>query len=230
MRSRLQLLVAITLLAAAVSPGLGAEPAPEGRLRTAGRHFVTPDGSRFAWRGLTSFRLLEMVAHGRAVEAEALLDWAAGHGVTLVRVLAMADTLFKLSPDEGRAALPRLLKLAADRGVYVEVVALADTVKAPVDLREQVKAVGAICAGQDNCLLEIANEPWHPSQQPGLGAPTTLASLRALVPRAVPVSLGSPSDDASDEYALGDYLTPHLQRSDDQGGWGHVLRMKVAER
>jgi hypothetical protein len=31
-------------------------------------------------------------------------------------------------------------------------------------------------------------------------------------------------------YAAGDYQTPHLQRSNSKGGWGHVLRMHVAER
>ena len=99
----------------------------EGQLRISGSRFLQPDGPAFEWRGITAFRLLEFVAHGKAADADAYLAWAASKKLTVVRVLAMADILFKLSPADGQRALPRLLELAQKRGLYVEVVALVDT-------------------------------------------------------------------------------------------------------
>lgn len=201
-----------------------------GRLRVEGRRFVSADGSPFDWRGLTSFRLVEMVARDGRAEAAAVLDWAAAQGVTVVRVLAMAHNLFKLSPEEGRRALPPLLELARARGLQVEVVALADTRLVDVDVRSQVKAIGAICAGHSNCLLEIANEPWHPAHQDALGQPGTLRQLRDLVPASVLVAYGSHRDDDSDAYAGGDYIVVHVGRDEAHAGWGHVLRIGGVQR
>ena len=102
---------------------------------------------------------------------------------------------------------------------------MADSGRVAVNPGEQVGAVGAICAEHANCLLEIANEPWHETQQRGLGEAQALATLRALVPPGVPVSLGSPPIDDSAAYAGGDYSTVHLDRGGGREGWGHVLRM-----
>ena len=228
-----RLLLTLVFLASLVLP-LSADSAPPGssptRLRVDGRAFRAAGGSRFSWRGLTAFRLVELIAHGQQAQAVSVLDWAKAHGVTVVRVLTMADVLFKLSPDEGRSALPRLLKLAMSRGLYVEVVALADTGRIPVALDEQVKAIGAVCAAAPNCLLELANEPWaRHTQSRETGDPARLRALRAVVPAGVPVSLGSASADDSDELAAGDYVTVHIAREDGDRGWRHVTRMQVAE-
>src|SRR5262245_2449513 len=50
----------------------------------------------FEWRGITAFRLLEQLAHGRENEAIAYLDWARANRVNVVRVLTMAKHLFQL--------------------------------------------------------------------------------------------------------------------------------------
>ncbi len=228
-----RLLLTLAFLASLGVP-LSADGAAPGssptRLRVDGRAFRAAGGSRFSWRGLTAFRLVELIAHGQQAQAVSVLDWAKAHGVTVVRVLTMADVLFKLSPDEGRAALPRLLTLAMRRGLYVEAVALADTGRIPVALDEQVKAIGAACAAAPNCLLELANEPWaRHTQSRETGDPATLRALRAVVPAGVPVSLGSASADDSDELAGGDYVTVHVARESGDGGWRHVTRMQVAE-
>jgi hypothetical protein len=218
------------LLAFGQSAGADSADSPPARLRVDGRVFRTADGARFSWRGLTAFRLVEMVAHGRRAEAVGVLDWARSHGVTVVRVLTMTDVLFKLSAAEGRAALPRLLALAAERGLYVEAVALADTDRIAVSLDEQVKAVGAVCAAAPNCLLELANEPWaRHTQRAETGDPVRLRALRTLVPRGLPVALGSASSDESDELAAGDYVTVHVAREEGDRGWRSVVRMRVAE-
>jgi hypothetical protein len=119
-------------------------PTSCGRLRVHGTDIVCHDGTRFTWRGVTAFGLLEQIAHGRRADADAYLRWARGTGFNLVRVLAMADVLFKLSPEEGRAHLATLFGMAAERGLYVEIVALADTARVGMTaamLREQVTAV-----------------------------------------------------------------------------------------
>jgi hypothetical protein len=198
------------------------------QLRVDGRAFRLPDGSRFAWRGVTSFRLLEFMAHGRRADLTRTLDWAARSGVTIVRVLAMCDRLFKLAPDEGRRALPAFLSLAAERGLRAEVVALADTDVIPVSLDEQVTAVGAVCARHANAVLEIANEPYAgQSHRADIADPALLGRLRTLVPAGVLVALGASSRDDSPEYAAGDFVTVHLSRAPGERGWGHVLQMNV---
>jgi hypothetical protein len=184
-------------------------------LRVSGTRFVTPDGQTFQWRGITAFRLLELVAHGRGAEADAYLAWAASKKLTIVRVLAMADGLFKLSPEEGRRALPALLEMARRHGLYVEVVALADTAAVRVDPRPHVKAIGEICARYPNALVEIANEPVHPTQAKALHDPAFVKSLAKLIPAGVPVALGSVEN--GDGFAAGTYVTWHAPRSGRRG-------------
>ena len=200
-----------------------AEPPPKETFEIRRTHFWR-GSSPFEWRGITAFRLVEQVAHGREAEAIAFLDWARAQKLTVVRVLVMAKHLFELSPDDGVKALPRLLALAADRGLAVEVVALADTADIKLDLAQHVKAVGAIAAAHSNAIVEIANEPWHPTQDPRLHDPAFVKGLADLVPPSVPVALGA--IEGGDGYAAaGTYATWHSPRSNAADGWGHVLEI-----
>ncbi len=206
------------------------QPVVRGALRAEGRAFVYPDGSRFRWRGVTAFALLDQVARGRESDARAFLDWARATGFTVVRVLAMADGLFTLRPEQGRAALPRLLELVREADLYVELVALSDTRRYPrLDLREHVRLVGGLCASVDHCLLEVANEPWHPTHVADL-TPARLAGLAGEIPGRVLVALGAAATDGSREMALApaDYLTVHRAR----GGplWPMVGRLRTLGR
>lgn len=213
--------LSIIILAAAVGCGAAQPPEPPenkpGRISVRGTRFVQADGLPFEWRGVTAFRLAELVATGKVAEAAAYLDWAAASGVTVVRVLSMARHLFPLAPEQGVAALPRLLKMAADRGLHVEVVALADTADLTVDLDAHVAAVGRIAAEHPNAFVEIANEPFHPTQHPSLHDRATLARLAALIPGPVVVAFGS---DAPGRSGGGDYVTVHMPRGDTP--WEHV--------
>ena len=74
---------------------------PQAPLRISGTSFLRADGSKFQWRGITAFRLVEMVAHGNSAEAGAFLDWAAARKLTVVRVFTMARHLFQLTPADG---------------------------------------------------------------------------------------------------------------------------------
>ncbi len=175
--------------------------------------FVKPDGSPFEWRGITAFRLLEFIAHGKDAAADAYLKWAASQKLTVVRVLGMADGLFKLSPADGLHALTRLLHLAQRHGLYVELVVLADTAAIQPDIPRHVKAVAQACAGHPNVLIEIANEPAHPTQARALHDAAYVKSLAQLAPPGVPVSLGSIEN--GDGFGAGSYVTWHAPRGRD---------------
>jgi hypothetical protein len=185
---------------------------------------VRPDGRPFAWRGITAFQLLEMEANGRGGEADAYLKWAASERLTVVRVLAMAKHLFVLEPEKGLKALDALLARAARHGLFVEVVALADTQEYPVDIPAHVKRVGEICARHANALIEIANEPYHPTQRADVHAPAYLQKLRPLIPVEVPTALGTGPDIVNG----GDYVTSHYPRDGREGDWGWVASLRAA--
>ena len=177
-------------------PALRKASVPSDRhLRIDAGSFRTASGTPLQWRGITAFRLVEMVAHGRKADAAAYLDWAAGRHLTIVRVFTMARSLFDLPPADGVRALPGLLEMAAARGLHVEIVALVDTKELKPDIDAHVKAVGEIASRHANALVEIANEPAHPTQAAAVHDAGELKRLAALIPRSVPVSLGSAEED-----------------------------------
>jgi hypothetical protein len=203
--------------------GAAAQPSagPRTHLQIDGTSFRTSQGAPFQWRGLTAFRLLDYVADRNEAEAEKLLGWAESRKLTVVRVLAMGGGFMDLKPADGRAALSRLLVLAAKHNLQVEVVALAGTMDMPVNLDEQLTTLGETLGEHPNALLEIANEPTHPSQAPAVGKPEVLFALAARVPADVPIALGS--IEADESFARGDYATWHAPRDNKLDGWGHVL-------
>jgi hypothetical protein len=189
----------------------GAAYTADGHLRVSGTRFLSPDGTPFQWRGISAFRLLEFVAHGHEKQADEYLRWAASKRLNVVRVFAMADGIFQLTPEDGLRALPRLLELASKHGLYVEIVAFTGTSVIKVDRAAFVKAIGAICAKHPNALLELANEPGHPTQATEMHDPAHLQSLLPLVPKQVPVALGSV--EYAEGFAAGTYVTWHSPRS-----------------
>ena len=200
---------------------------PLSRLHVDGRVLRNAEGRLFVWQGMSAFKLVEFVAAGREAEADAFLERAAGAGVTLVRVFSMAGSccnaqgqpyLFRLEPARGRAALPRLLELAADHGLYVEVVALLDTRYFTFDHRQHVREIGQTCLAWVNCVIELANEPAHGTQVGEIADPAYLASLNALIPSEVPVAYGAAhgSDDSNFTWGGGDNVTIHLDRADGE--------------
>ena len=212
MRAGALLLIAL-LISGLTAGATYSSQSANGHLRISGTRFLKPDGSQFDWRGISAFRLLEFVAHGREKDADAYMRWAASKRLNVVRVFAMADGIFQLSPADGERALPRLLEIAQRHGMYVEVVALTGTDVIKIDRAAFVKSIGAICARYPNALLELANEPGHPTQAKEMHNPAHLQSLLALVPKEVPVALGSVEYD--DGFAAGRYVTWHGPRGSD---------------
>jgi len=194
-------------------------------LRVAGGRFVLPDGAPFAWRGISAFRLLEMEAAGRAREVDAYLTWAASGGLNVVRVLAMAKHLFELPPETGLAHMDTLLARAGAHGLFVEVVALADTASYAIDPAAYIERLARICRKHSNALLEIANEPYHATQAPRIHEREYLRQLLRLVPPGVPAAVGAA--DFPTLYDDGTYATVHFPRSSGAEGWGHVRDLKL---
>jgi len=197
------------------SPPPSQAPATCGRLTVRGTDIACRDGTRFHWNGVTAFALLEQIAHGRRTDADAYLRWARTTGFNLVRVLAMADVLFKLTPEEGRRFMPTLFSMAEERGLYVEIVALADTARygmGPAALREQVAAVGELAAQHPNAVVQIANEHYHPTQSRELHDPGAFRELARLVPSTVLYTASAAAEDTAIE-PQGTFITRHLSRS-----------------
>jgi hypothetical protein len=189
-------------------------PAACGRVSARGTALVCADGSIFRWNGVTAFALLEQLAHGRGGEADAYMRWSRATGFNLVRVLATADVLFKLAPEEGRRHLDALFTAAAGQGLYVEIVAIADSARlrqSPGDLRNQVAAVGRVASAHANAIVQIANEHYHPTQVPDLHDPATLTALAALIPSPVLYTESASADDTA-ERPQGEFITRHLSR------------------
>jgi hypothetical protein len=186
-----------------------------------GTGFLDAAGKPFIWRGITSFQLAEMIAHGREPEAAAYLDWAKSEDLTVVRVLLMARHLFALTPEDGRRALPRLLDLAKARGLAIEIVALADTKDRNLDYDAHIREVGRIALEKGNAFVEIANEPGHHTQDPKLHDAAFAKRLADLLPEPLIVALGS--FEYGDGYAAGDYATTHVPRGDER--WDHVFEV-----
>jgi len=210
---------------APVAPRSTLSPPASTRLAPCGRALCRADGSRFRWRGVTAFALLDLIADGRVRESRAFLQWARDQRFTVVRVLAMnPQGWFDLSAAEGRRALPALFRLAAGYQLHVQIVALANTEGQSGDeLKAQVRAVGQLCAAADNCLLEIANEPYH-SSQAKLQDAALMEDLQRLVPGSVPTAWGAASDYRSDLMAGGSYIVSHIARSGDR--WTRVARVR----
>ena len=219
--SRIVHSILVLALALFVSGPTSVPPPVNTRLRVVNGAFVTQDGRPFAWRGITAFRLLEFVARGREADADKYLAWAHGQGLTVARVFAMGNGVTTVTPAEGRAALPRLLAIAARHQMVIEVVALVDTRAVTVDIDAHVADLGRTLARYGNGVLELANEPVHPTQSDEVQKPAVLARARSGVPAEVPVSLGAV--ERGEGFAAADYVTWHVPRRSDAEGWGHVL-------
>jgi hypothetical protein len=231
--------MAVAPLLIACSPAPRAQPGHEaasgsgaslGPLRVCGRALCAGD-KRFRWRGVTAFGLADLVADGRETDARSFMTWARDTGFNVLRVLAMLPSggWLDLSPADGRRALPRVFAIAQEHGLYVQIVALANTndrsghYRAEPFLREQVREVGRLCATAGNCVLEIANEPYHGSQA-SLDEPALMQRLQQEVPKELPVAWGAAPGDESHEMAGGTFVVVHVGRSGDR--WTRIARMR----
>ncbi len=131
---------------------------------------------------------------------------------------------FDLDAVAGRRTFPTLLRLAREHQLYVQIVALANTVgRARAELTEQVREIGRLCAAADNCVLEIANEPYH-SSQAKLQNAASMQELQAQVPKGLLTAWGAASNHTSDVMAGGSYVVAHVARSGER--WTRIARVR----
>ena len=195
------------------------------RLHRSGRWLRTEDEARFLWRGMSGFGLLYRLRMSED-DVALFLDRAQEAKINVVRVLTTAVHLFDLHPDVGVAYLPRLCELAAERGIYIEAVALADSQARSYAEDEHLIRVRGLVATCPNLLVEGGNElePLHPTQRPDARE----AALKyATVPGGV-YAQGSTHNglDESSALAGGDYVPVHFDRSDGEEGWRWVRHTK----
>jgi hypothetical protein len=198
-----------------VAKALG--PALHGRLRIDGRMLRDDvDYYRPVWVDALDILTLE---HGP------YLDWAVATGFNGVRVFGgNTGRGNNQTPESALACLPAFLEAARSRGLRVEVSALTGT-ESGYDARQYIADAAAICQPFENAVLEMANEPWHPSQKDL--TPEFLESCQDCIPGELISALGAAESDESSEYAGGHYITAHLDRSRDE--WNMVRRVRELE-
>ena len=136
-------------------------------------------------------------------------DLGCRSGPDVVRVLTMSGSLFDLRPEDGRRALPRLLELAATKAYA------SKWSRWPTQRRSRQPA-GARgrnrpdCHAHPNALLEIANEPGHPSQSAEVHQPDVLEALAARLAPEISIALGS--IERGDGFGAGGLVTWHSPR------------------
>lgn len=194
---------------------------PLSRIRTDGRFYVTDDGTfRPLWvSGLTFLKKSE---HDQL----AFLRWMTDTGMNGLRVFAGALPWAAQTVQDARSALPAAFARALAAGVYVYVVANTES-RTGYDVVEHTTAIANMCAEAVNCVLEGANEYWHPTQSDQVQDVAWLQNmLLRVVPPNVTWSTGAASVDEGADYPAqaGTFSTAHLDRSRDK--WNQVRRIR----
>jgi hypothetical protein len=202
----------------------GREPAT--RLRREGKLFMNDSG--IFWPNFAS--LLTIASKPENVR-DALIQWAIDTGFNGFRVFAGALPWANQTPEMARENLPDLVALADAANMYVEITALTDT-KQGYDKRAHLREIADLCARFDNTLLEIANEPYHDTQDKETHDFNYLLRLRReLVPPFVMTSLGAPNYDEPQDgkwpIPVADYQTVHIGRGRDP--WDNVRHVRELE-
>lgn len=186
------------------------QPAGPPRLRVDGRFFVAA-GKTFRPVFASGLALLARSEAERA----AFLDDAATVGFNGIRVFAGALEWVGQTPDAARRALPLLLEQAARRGMYVEVTAVTGS-KGGYDVESHLRRVSAICSAASNCVMEAANEYYHPTQSDLVQDPQRLFTVARRSVSGTIWSLGAPPFDDLQKgqwpVPTADFITVHLDR------------------
>jgi hypothetical protein len=180
-------------------------------------------GIRFHWKGVSCFSAPGDYYKGS--DLTSTFSFLRDKGFNVIRCFMMLSWM----KYEGKDTLPiisKFLDYAASFGLYVEVVALADTKLLPsFDEQKYCNELSAIVAQHENAILEWVNEPYH-----GTAQSYSEDQLKPLVdkcPTLLPCSQGS-TPDFENQFTAGDYVTAHPDRTDGDDGWRHVRHLKEA--
>jgi len=204
------------------SGGVAPSPTPvQGRLRCEGRLLMNDAGIyRAVWTDA-----LSILSHAVA-DQDAYLDWVSRQGFGGVRIFAGALTWANQTADSACLALPHVMDACVQRDLYVEVTAITDS-GTGYDVEQHLKDINSILLPYENTLVEIANEPYHSSQNEAVHDPDYLLHCTSFISENIMCALGAAPDDESLEYAGGDYMTVHLDRGRDD--WNMVRRVRELE-
>ena len=196
-----------------------------GRLRAGERRLLYNDAGIFRGRFVSGFTL---ATKDRGAARE-FIEWAARSGFNGVRVLCGNLTWAGQTAEAAANGLPFVLDTLASNGLYCEATAVTDSAASQFDIPSHVDTIARICAERQNAILEIANEPYHPTQREEVHDYAYLGRLgRELVePRGLLWSVGAAPDDEPQPDRLplaGSYLHIHLNRGRDE--WNMVRRVR----
>lgn len=201
-----------------------------GPIRVSDRSFLNAAGT-FRPLFVSSFGTLGQLIHDRTVEARDYMRWAKATGFNGLRFFAgNLDWMDGQTAGDARQVLPAAMVMARDEELYVEVTALTGTRAAPtIDKPAHVRVCGSACVDAGNGILEVANEPYHSSQDDETHKAENLREWGSLV--SVPFALGAAEIDETGPdgvypMAGGSYITIHLRR----GQIWFVQMMRVREQ
>lgn len=189
--------------------------------------FLRPDG-RFLLQGEQTFRpLFASFLSACGVPDEQVIagmDELQALGFNGFRVFA-GDLGFAngQTPASARARLPFVLEQALGRDLMVEVTAITGSAT-NFDVVEHIAEINKILVNYPNALLELANEPYHPTQSERVHDPSYLRTLAELVDPKLLYAFGAAEEDESDMMAGGEYVTVHLDRGRDK--WNMARRVR----
>jgi hypothetical protein len=181
---------------------------------------VTLGGQPADYNAVSRFSLDWEIAHGDDAGVIAKFNEAkavpGGSKLRVFRVFTTAVLMFDLSPAAGRQALPHLLELARANGVYLEVVANADTSLRDYDVDEHGLVTAKICAASEACALwSYGNELDHDTQKAALHDFADVERKAAAIAREAGLgsryTAGTPLDDEGNA-PTGAIAVRHLTR------------------
>lgn len=205
----------------------GGEAAYDGRLRVAGA-FLQSDGGIFRPVFVSGFTLATLIQRDRRAANE-FLAWAAASGFNGVRVMLGELPWADQSPEQAREGLADVLSTAKVLGLYVEATALTGTAQRHYDKRAHVEAIAQLCGEAGNAIGEVANEPYHGTQDADVHSFDWLKRVGAdtFGSEGVAWSCGAPQTDEPGWMVPGDWISLHLDRSRDR--WNMVRRVREME-
>jgi len=171
-----------------------------GRITVDRRRF-RDDNGWFCWRGISDFASVAHVLQGREAEIAARFDVYAAARRTVVRIMGMLGWQgLSFSPDNAQywQALERVVTLANDRGLHIELCCFADAQVVVPDAnrrREWIRQFGGFIRQHPGVIAQVANEPfkngWSEADDPAL---LELAEILAGELGHRDFSIGDPMD------------------------------------
>lgn len=197
-----------------------------GPLRSGGR-FMVNDRGRYLSRGISAFRLGQMLANGEDITP--FLAWVSQQGcLNWLRLFTMVRNMFYLEPSVGANAVGDVYRRAEEIGCYVETVCLSDVYDEHgnewwpgFDPASHVATVSRNASAFTGRAIEVCNEPLQGWQR---FEAEDLAEFAKGIPAGTVYALGAPDgdNDESREFLLPGISFGTVHSSRLRAPWGNV--------